>query len=204
MLPVPSKQEIANGLFGVLMLAKLDRGGANFLDDTPDGFWKSFFAGVMLAPFSALLLWVVHYSDTPEGTDLGAIALIEIVGYAGAWLVWPVVAWELTGLAGARARCRKYVIACNWSEVWIMALQLPVAVLFASGALGEAAMGLIYLVMLILILSYRFILARDVLELQAGTASGFAIADMMVAVLWQWLVDAGIEPYLSPAADAAT
>ncbi|PJK30370.1 hypothetical protein [Minwuia thermotolerans] len=196
-MALPSKPEIAAGLVGALMLAKLDRGGIGLFDDTVSGFWKSFFAAVLLAPFSALLLWVVHYSRAPEGTDLGAIAVIELVGYAGAWLVWPVAAFELTRLAGVQDRCRRYIVACNWSEVWIMALQLPVAVIFASGALGDDGKALIYMVMLMAILSYRFVIARDVLEIPPVAAAGFAFADLMVAVIWQLLVDAPIQPYLA-------
>ena len=201
-MPLPSKQEVANGLMGALMLAKFDRGGANWFDDTVDGFWKSFFAAVLLAPFSALLLWIVHYAHLPPGVDLGPVLAIEFVGYVGAWLVWPVAAWEITGWAGAQARCRKYIIACNWSEVWLMVLQLPVAVIVASGVAGEGLMGLIYMVMLMMIIGYRFIIARDVLEVPGSVAAGIAFADMMVVIAWQWLVDGRIMPYLDAAGAA--
>ena len=88
-MQIPSRPEIANALNGTWMLVKRDRGGVSWLDGSVDGFWKSFFAAVLLAPFYGLMLWMARYS-TVEDADFTAVFLVEAAAYAGAWLFWPL------------------------------------------------------------------------------------------------------------------
>jgi hypothetical protein len=191
----PSLTEIANGLAGTFLLARMDRGGLHFLDGSPDGFWKSFFAAVLLAPFFALMLWAGRYADMAEA-DLFAVFLIEGVAYVGAWFFWPVIVSELCRAMALPFDVRKYIVACNWSEVWIMLLRLPVVTLGVWGVLGDGLYATISLIVLLLVLGYRFVLARDVLPAQTPVAVGFAILDFMAGMLWRAGTEMAVAPYL--------
>ena len=47
---IPSPLEIAYGIYGAWRLARLDVTGMEVFDRTVAGFWKSFFAAVLVAP----------------------------------------------------------------------------------------------------------------------------------------------------------
>ncbi|WP_416899309.1 MAG: hypothetical protein ACMVY4_06210 [Minwuia sp.] len=187
---------MAAGLGGALMLAKRDPGGAGLLDGSPEGFWFSFRAAILLAPFYGILIWVARYSSVPEA-DLTAVFWIEAVSYVGAWMFWPVLAFELGRVMNQGHDIRLYIVACNWSEVWIMLLRLPVVALGAAGMLGGGILGLFSFAVLVFVLYYRYFIARTTLPAQPPVAVGFAIADMLAGLLWRAGTDMAIAPYLT-------
>lgn len=195
----PTRQEIANSLYGTLMLARQDKGGVEWLDGSVSGFWKSFFAAVLLAPFYALMLWMARYSAMPEA-DMTAVILIEAVSYVGAWLFWPVIASEICRYLDPSMDCRKYIVGCNWSEIWIMLVRLPLVTIGISGLLGEGSYAMFSLIMMIAVLYYRYVIARDTLPAATPVAVGLAIADMMVGLLWRTGTDLAILPWLNTSA----
>lgn len=53
---MPKFSEIATALYGAYRLARLDPQGMQYFDLSIGGFWRSFFAAVLMAPFFALLI----------------------------------------------------------------------------------------------------------------------------------------------------
>ena len=53
---IPSTTEIAYAFYGAWRLAHLDASGLKYFDTSLDGFWKSFFAAVLVAPAYALIV----------------------------------------------------------------------------------------------------------------------------------------------------
>ena len=54
-------ENMATSLYGAYRLARADKSGLNYFDASIDGFWRSFFAAVVIAPLFALFL-IVRYS----------------------------------------------------------------------------------------------------------------------------------------------
>ena len=54
---MPPKQEIVASLYGAWRLMRLDPTGMTYFNLSADGFWRSFFAAVIVAP--AYVLFVV-------------------------------------------------------------------------------------------------------------------------------------------------
>jgi hypothetical protein len=181
------------------MLVKQDRGGVSWLDGSADGFWKSFFAAVLLAPFYALMLWLARYSTVPEA-DLTAVVLIESVSYVGAWLVWPVIASEICRYLDPSMDSRTYIVGCNWSEVWIMLIRLPVVTLGVSALLADGSYAMVSLILMVAILYYRYVIARETLPATTSIAVGLAITDLVVGLLWRTGTDLAVQPWLNVAA----
>ena len=198
-MPIPTRQEIANHLYGVWLLARRDRGGVGWLDGSVDGFWKSFFAAVLIAPFFGLALWLAIYSTADEA-DLTAIFFIEAVSYVGAWFFWPLIASELCRLIDPDLDARTYIVACNWSEIWIMMLRLPLLALGVSGLLDTAVTQFLGLLFLIVVLFYRFTIARHTLDAPMPVAAGLTFVDMMSGRLWRSGTDLAVLPWLTAAA----
>lgn len=201
-MQIPSRPEIANALNGTWMLVKRDRGGVSWLDGSVDGFWKSFFAAALLAPFYGLMLWMARYS-TMEDADFTAVFLVEAAAYAGAWLFWPIVASELCRFLDPKMDVRTYIVACNWSEIWIMALRLPLLTLAVSGLFSDGVYALFSLMAMIAVLYYRYVIARETLPAATPVAIGLAITDMMAGILWRMGTDMAVLSWLSAPAPAA-
>lgn len=195
-MQIPSRPEIANALNGTWMLVKRDRGGVSWLDGSVDGFWKSFFAAFLLAPFYMLMLWMARYSTMPEA-DMTAVILIEGVAYAGAWLFWPVIASEICRYLDPKLDARTYIVACNWSEVWIMALRLPLLTLAVSGLFSDGTYAFFSLIAMIAVIYYRYIIARETLPAPTPLAVGMAITDLMAGMMWRMGTDMAVLNYLT-------
>ncbi|WP_417518191.1 hypothetical protein [Minwuia sp.] len=194
-MALPTRTEIANGLNGTLLLARRDPAGVGWLDGSVDGFWKSFFAAVLLAPFYALMLWIARYADMPDA-DLGSVFLIELASYAGAWFFWPMIASELCRFLDQGFDARRYIVACNWSEVWIMLIRLPIVTLGVVGLLGGGIYSTLTLIALIVVLAYRYVIAKETLPANAAVAWGFAFADFLAGMLWRAGTEMAVAPYL--------
>ena len=53
---MPDHEEVLHSLYGAYRLAFLDRSGMSHFNLSVDGFWRSFFAAVLVAPGFALLV----------------------------------------------------------------------------------------------------------------------------------------------------
>jgi len=192
---IPGRGEIASALQGTYRIALRDPAGAWMLDDSVAGVRKSFFVAVLLAPLYALVVIIRSYLDQPPDDALG-VFLVEGSAYFAGWLVWPVIAFEIARCFSVRTAWRRYVVAYNWSHVWIMLLQLPLLALSQSGLMASQAGGFATIVTLLLVVAYRFLLARDVLGIDRHAAVGVAFLDLIVSVAWSLLVIRLVAPYV--------
>ena len=70
-----SKQELLLSLYGAWRLLLRDTKGIEWLDDSPEGFWKSFFCAVVVLPGYILLL---AFSPTPYYEDAGVVQIFLV------------------------------------------------------------------------------------------------------------------------------
>lgn len=195
-MPVPSLPEIARVLYATWRLARGDSGSAiAMLPDSPADVWKSFFVAILLAPFWAMLVWSTGLLVWQDFDTL-AVVLINLASYATAWFLWPVISLELARLAGQTHHWRRYVVACNWSEIWVMLLRLPVVAAIVGGSLPPSAAALLWLVSLGVVLAYRFVIARDVLGLSPVAALGAAVLELLLSFGWSAFEDAMLAPWV--------
>lgn len=190
----PSRTEIATALQATYRIALRDRAAPWMLDDSVTGFVKSFFAAVLLAPLYALVVVIRSYPDQAPDDTLGVL-LVEGAAYFTGWLLWPVIAFEIARFFSVRAAWRRYVVAYNWSHVWIMLLQLPVLALSQSGMIESQAGSFATIITLLLVVAYRFLLARDVLGIDRYAALGVAFLDLVVSVAWSFMVIRMVAPF---------
>ncbi len=192
---IPNRQEIATALHATWRIALRDRAGSWILDDSVVGVRKSFFVAVLLAPLYALVVIIRSYLDHPPD-DATSVLLIESSAYVAGWLIWPVIAYEIARFFSVRTAWRRYVVAYNWSHVWIMLLQLPLLAMSQSGIMASQAGGFATIVTLLLVVAYRFLLARDVLGIDRYAALGVSFLDLVVSVAWSLLVVRLVAPYV--------
>lgn len=193
---IPSRIEIALALQATWRVAVRDRAAAWMLDDSVEGVWKSFFVAVLIAPLYVLVSMIRSYLDQPPD-DVTAVVAIEAASYIAGWLVWPVIAHEVARFFSVRGAWRRYVVAYNWSHVWIMLLQLPLLALSQSGLVSGQGGGFAMMLTVLLVLAYRFLLARDILGIDRFAAMGVAFLDFVLSIAWSLMVLRLVAPYVT-------
>jgi hypothetical protein len=176
--------EVAAGISGAVRLARRDPQGMDSFDASPQGFWRSFWAAVLVAP--AFLILDVLSGGFGEAAGLRPIA-IQLIGYVIDWTAFPVVMITIADSLGRWPNYMRYIVAYNWSAVVQMAVLLPVAVL-AVLAPNHTTMLLAQFVTVVLLV-YRAYVAHVALAVNLGTAAGVVLLDVLLAGLLKAVTD---------------
>ncbi len=176
--------EIAAGLTGAYRLARRDPGGMVWFDATPRGFWRSFWAAVLVAP--AYLVLDVLSGGLGSDTTFRQI-VIKLIGYVIDWTAFPVVMITIADSLGKWPAYMRYIVAYNWSAVVQISVLLPIATL-ALAAPSPATM-LLAQVATIIMLIYRAYVAHVALAVGFGTAAGIVLVDVLLAGLLRAVTD---------------
>lgn len=176
--------EIAAGITGAFRLARRDPGGMIWFDATPRGFWRSFWAAVLVAP--CFLIVDMLSGGLNADTSLRALA-IKVIGYVIDWVAFPVVMITVVDSLGKWPAYMRYIVAYNWSAVVQMSLLTPIALL-AVAAPSPATMLLAQVVTIILLV-YRAYVAHVALAVGFGTAAGIVLLDVLLAGLLRAISD---------------
>lgn len=185
---IPGSREIVSSLYGSWRLAHFDRGGMAYFDGSVDGFWRSFFAALIVAPLYAVMLGL-RYAAAGEPGDPVHYGLIEAVSYLVSWFSYPVAMHALTGLLDCRDRFLGYMVAYNWSLVLQNAVLVPIAMLNALQVVGPDAAGVLWLVAIVAVLAYLWFIARAGLEVPPLTAVGIVSIDVLLSLLVSGVTD---------------
>ncbi len=179
---MPSPAEVARAIYGAWRLMLFDADGMAFFDTSIDGFWRSFFAAVVVAPPYVLFVVIGLTSAETEVVDPGWTALVKCGAYLVSWVVFPAAAVFVTRLLGVTARYIPLIVAYNWSNVPPLLILLPVEVLAASGSgIGET----IGTLALLFILVYEWFVVRIALGVAAFTAVGVVVIDVVLGLIIQ-------------------
>ena len=177
-----SAQEATTALYGALRLARFDPSGMDFFEQTETGFWRSFFAAVLVAPFY-LMLTSIRYSGLTETVPFVRFLAIETIAYVIAWVAFPLLMASLTRSLGREAHYIRYIVAYNWAAVWQNALYMPVAMLSVGGVLTPVNANVLGVLALGLIVIYVWFVTKTALEVPAGMAAGIVGIDFFLSIL---------------------
>ncbi len=179
---MPSYRDIVYGIYGAWRLARLDKGAMSYFDRTPAGFWKSFFAAVIVAPgFAIIIGYELAQVDLEAGVP--RIFVVELLAYVLGWAAFPVIVHQICEAIGKREAYIGYIVAFNWSKVIQIAVFLPSIGLIALGALPGDSGSLLRWVVSLLILSYQWFITRTALGVTAMGAIGFVVLDFMIDLI---------------------
>jgi hypothetical protein len=172
---MPSREEVLRSLNGAWRLAWLDRSGMSYFNLTVEGFWRSFFAAVLVAPGYALLVVQKLLTRPEEFSSLWAF-IVESTAYVVVWAAFPAVAAVLTQIFGLARNYAALVIAVNWAAVIQIAAFLgAVGLAFVAPPLS----GLVLTAATGAILFYQWFVVRTAL----GTTGGLALLVVLVDLL---------------------
>ena len=179
---MPSVAEVGRAIYGAWRLMLFDASGMAFFETSIDGFRRSFFAAVVVAP--AYVLFVVSglASAETEAADPSWTALIKGGAYLVSWVAFPIAAVFITQLLGVTRRYVPLIVAYNWSNVPPLLILLPAELLAVAGSgLGET----IAIFALLFILVYEWFVVRVALDVAPFTAVGIVVFDVLLGLVIQ-------------------
>ena len=180
---------IAGNLAGAwqLMLGRPE--GLNRLDTSIEGFWRSFAAIVLLAPFAYLSLLSQMALEAAAATEaapatggsLGLNAIALLVD----WFTFPLIFALLARPFGLASRYVPFIVARNWASVIIAALLAVVHTLHLVGVLPAAAMPYVLLGAIAVALRFSYLVARITLAASVAMAIPIVVLDLLVSLtIW--------------------
>lgn len=185
--PVSIGQLVLRAVYGAGRLALGDKSALKWFELTVAGFWRSFAAVLIIAPFYFLIIITPPGETSTEAArEIGFLSSLAI--YLLSWIVFPVVMIAVAHLLSLSRSYVTFIIVHNWSQVIIMAAFLPLALARLAGVAGDHVVTVVGVVLSILFLAYKWFIARHALGAAAGAAVGITILDVLIDEL---LVEAG-------------
>ena len=167
---IPSPIEIAHGIYGAWRLLRLDATGMDVFDRTAEGFWKSFFAAVLVAP-AYLAIVLIELSEMTVTTGPLGIFIVQSLIYVIVWLAYPLIMYYLTDQIGRSEKYIGFIVALNWASVIQMLVFLPIIFLNMVEVVPNAVLGLVTLGIFLAMLLYQGFVTRTALDI-SGPAAG--------------------------------
>lgn len=177
---MPLGQEILRSIRGAVRIALLDPDAPAWFNLSIEGFWRSFLAPALLAPFYLALI-LRDVGEAPEGVDPGALTFARIVAYVAGWAAFPLLMIPIARLLQLGGAYVSYIIMWNWSSVPQAAIMIPATA--ALGALGERAGGMVFMFALVTVLFYSYLVARAGLRCPPLTAAGVVTLDLVLSLV---------------------
>jgi hypothetical protein len=182
MPPIP---EIQHYFAGAWRLAKGDTGGMEHFDFSADGFWRSFWALVIVAPGYAILV-ADQYARGGQPVAFWPTFVAESLSYLLGWAAFPVVAIFLARFFDVAERYVPLIVALNWSSmVQMVAFLVPIA----FGVLLSPAVVTFFLMLVSgAVLFYQGFIIKTALGCPVGIAVAFLAADLVAVMLVNGIV----------------
>ncbi len=174
-----SAPSVVFAVYGATRLAVADPGGLSWFNDTPRGFWHSFRAAWILAPFYLLLVLI-----EAAGRDVSLLSFLILKGegYVISWVAYPLVMVFICRSLGRADRFLRYAVAYNWVSLVQKLIYLPIPLLAGVGLMAPQTAAFLALLVLAAMSLYSWYVARVALEVPRVTAAGIVLLDLLLAL----------------------
>jgi len=173
--------EILKSLYGAYRLARFAPDGLVHFNLTPVGFFRSFTAAAIVAPFF-LALMVARFNGLQDPPVFGRYLILEFLSFVISWCAFPLI---MQGLAGSLDRSDKYirfVVAYNWSMVPQNVIYISIIILGYWGVLSQGTTNGLALIVLVWSLAYTGYVARTALDVRPMAAAGIVVIDFLLSL----------------------
>lgn len=182
-------EEIRRSFFAAWALFKGQSEGMRDFDLSVTGFWRSFLVFFLLLPPLLLSVLAERKLILEEGTRItsdytdGVYFTSQFIGGAVDWILLPAILLAIARPLGIERGYVPFIIARNWSAlVAAIPYALP-ALLYLAGVLSAALMIFLTFIAMMVVLRYRFMIARIALDAPVGLAIGIVALDFLLSVL---------------------
>ena len=173
-------REVLYGLYGAYRLARFDALGMTYFDTSITGFWRSFFAAVLVAPLYFATLFAQIVAGEVDA-DLSRFFIIQGIGYVILWVAYPLVMIPVTDFLDREHKYLGYIVAYNWAGVWQWLIMVPVTVLGKAGVLPPGLDVLLQMAAFAYIVTYFWFVAKTALEIPGVIALMVLAGDILLS-----------------------
>jgi hypothetical protein len=174
-----SLQEIGTSVRGAMRLFFGDTGGMEAFDDSPERFWRSFWAAAYAAPLAAVLTIATQAAAPPQ--NWGRYFVVSGLVYVISWFLWPLIMASVADWLDRRERYFRYIQAYNWAQLVDLGIKLGVFATVQAMFQGRGGNLLLFFTT-ILILVYYWFVARTALGISGWIAAGLVVAETGITV----------------------
>ena len=193
--------EVVRSVRGAFRIAMLDADAPKWFNLSIEGFWRSFLAPVMLAPFYlGIILYDAGAGAAAAGAEAAAdaaepdgLVLLRVLSFALGWIAYPLAMIPIARMLQLGGAYVPYIIMWNWSAVPQAALMVPA--LLAVEFMEPRAAGLLFMSAMLTVLFYGYLVARAGLRCAPATAAGVVVLDLVLSLL----INAGVRALFAPA-----
>ena len=175
-------------LYGAWRLLLRDPRGIEWLDDSIEGYWKSFFCAIVVLPGYGLWFFFTVY-DVNFDAGLFRILLVEGIGYIIGWVAWPLVMASVAPAIKRDHNYIRYIVAYNWASVWQNLVYLPFVILSELGYLSAGAGRAMGMLVLIMVMLYTWFITKTALRITGVLATGLVVLDFVVSIILNALTE---------------
>lgn len=186
---MPSLSEALRAIEGSIAIARRDPDASRFFDLSADAFWRSFAVVIFLVPLyfivsAAETRMLFEMRDQITGTQpgYGDLLISNLATLGIEWFAYPIAILFIAPLFSVGQRVSPYIIVYNWSSLAISLVMVPNFVLYLIGVFPIAMAVLVNFGLVLAVVWYRFLLAREVLGAPIGTAIGFVALDVVLSL----------------------
>jgi hypothetical protein len=162
------------------------REGLNRLDTSLEGFWRSFAAVIMLAPFALLALFSQPRLADAAGAPMdpltaSGVALAGLALFVD-WFAFPIVLAVLALPFGLGSRYVPFIVTRNWASVIIGAVVGAVHALHLVGVLPTVLVPYLLLAAVAVALRFSYVIARLALAVSMGMALPIVLLELLISL----------------------
>lgn len=173
-------QNMTASLYGAYRLARADKSGLDYFDASIDGFWRSFFAAVLIAPLFVLFL-IIRYHFADYEASAFRYMIVESISYVIAWVAFPLVMFYIAQAIQREEKYIRYIVAYNWASVWQNFVYIPLAVLAELGMLPGGG-GIIGIILLGVLMLYIWFITKTALNITTLLATVLVAIDLIFSI----------------------
>ena len=174
--------EISRSIFGAWLLARFNRGGLNFFENTVDGFWRSFWAAAIVLPAYAILL-TLRQSEATIGVGAGTTFFVHSIAYVIGWIAFPFAMFYAAQIFNRSQWYCRYIVAYNWGSVVQITLMLIIGLAAASGILSSTIGAMVTVASILFILIYKGFIAHVALQTTVPGAAAIVFLDFCLSLM---------------------
>ena len=175
--------QVSSAIYGAWRLAHFDPSGMVHFDQSIGGFWRSFFAAVIVLPAEIILLTVLMSqsdAETLQAAPLWRVVAIWAIAYVIGWAAFPLVMVGITDTLDRRDRYIGFIVAANWSTI-IQAVAIVPAVIISVS--GWFAGFLLYVAVQVAVFAYAWFITKTALDITGLPAAGVVLLSFVVELV---------------------
>lgn len=184
-----STSEIRAAFDGSWLLLRNQPQGMAYFDQSLQGFWRSFTVVFLLAPIFVISslaekkLLITENVIFAEAFPEQAYWSAQFLSLGVDWVTLPVLLALLAGPIGISRQYVPFIVVRNWTSLLASVPYLATALLYLTGVISSGIMVLLSFTCLIVVLWYRFLIARIALQASISLAIGIVFLDILLSMI---------------------